>query len=152
MSGLVSISDGAGQRAKAVSNWLLGDVSRLLNASSIEIEESNLTPSHLTGLLDLLDSGSISGSAAKQALDVMFSSGKMAAQVVEEQGLSQISGVDELAASVERVIAENPQAVADYLAGKDQAIGFLVGQVMRETRGRANPNIVGNLLRQKLVT
>ncbi|MSQ15452.1 MAG: Asp-tRNA(Asn)/Glu-tRNA(Gln) amidotransferase subunit GatB [Dehalococcoidia bacterium] len=138
------------QRAKTVSNWLIGDVSRLLNLNNLEINHSKLTPQHLTDLLDCLDGEQISGTVAKKVLEEMFHSGKNAAQVIDDEGLSQIGGETEIIELVEKVLAAQPQAVADYNAGKQQAIGFLVGQVMRESKGRANVSTVTDILRDKL--
>jgi aspartyl-tRNA(Asn)/glutamyl-tRNA(Gln) amidotransferase subunit B len=138
------------QRAKAVSNWMLGDFARLLNAASHEIGESLVKPEHLSQMLDLMDSGVITGKIAKTVFEEMFNSGKTPSQVVEEAGLTQIAASDELATVVEKVLAENTKAVRDYQEGKEEALRFLVGQVMRETRGRANPGVVHDLLGKKL--
>jgi len=134
----------------AVSNWLLGDVSRLLNADNIEIRNSLLQADGLVELIDLVESDKLSGPGAKSVLEEMYKSGKSPAAVMEEKNLGQISGSDELLAAVRQVIADNPKAVADFKAGKEQATKFLTGQVMRATRGRANPAITGELLRQEL--
>jgi aspartyl-tRNA(Asn)/glutamyl-tRNA(Gln) amidotransferase subunit B len=138
------------QRAKAVSNWMLGDFARLLNAASMEIEDSLVKPTHIAQMLDLIDSGVISGKIAKTVFEEMFQTGRSAQQIVEEGGLTQISASDELAAVVEKALAANTKAVRDYQSGKEEALRFLVGQVMRETRGRANPDLVNQILRQKL--
>ena len=138
------------QRAKAVSNWMLGDFARLLNAAGQEIGASLVKPEHLSQMLDLMDSGVITGKIAKTVFEEMFSSGKTPTQVVEEAGLTQIAASDELATVVEKVLAENTKAVRDYQAGKEEALRFLVGQIMRETRGRANPGLVHDLLGKKL--
>jgi aspartyl-tRNA(Asn)/glutamyl-tRNA(Gln) amidotransferase subunit B len=138
------------QRAKAVSNWMLGDFARLLNAAGQEIGASLVKPEHLSQMLDLMDSGVITGKIAKTVFQEMFSSGKTPSQVVEEAGLTQIAASDELATVVEKVLAENTKAVRDYQTGKEEALRFLVGQIMRETRGRANPGVVHDLLGKKL--
>jgi aspartyl-tRNA(Asn)/glutamyl-tRNA(Gln) amidotransferase subunit B len=138
------------QRAKAVSNWMVGDFARLLNAASMEIENSLVKPAHVAQMLDLIDSGIISGKIAKTVFEEMFQTGRSAQQIVEEAGLTQISASDELAAVVEKALAANAKAVRDYQSGKEEALRFLVGQVMRETRGRANPDLVNQILRQKL--
>jgi aspartyl-tRNA(Asn)/glutamyl-tRNA(Gln) amidotransferase subunit B len=139
------------RRAKTVSNWMLGDFARLLNAAGLEVSDALVRPEHLAEMLDMVDSGLISGKIAKTVFEEMFRSGKPPRQIVDEASLTQISASDELAAVVERVVAENAQAVRDYQSGKGEALGFLVGQVMRETGGRANPGLVNQLLRQKLV-
>jgi aspartyl-tRNA(Asn)/glutamyl-tRNA(Gln) amidotransferase subunit B len=138
------------QRAKAVSNWMLGDFARLLNAAGEEIGASLVKPEHLSQMLDLMDSGVITGKIAKTVFEEMFRSGKTPSQVVEEAGLTQIAASDELATVVEKVLAENAKAVRDYQTGKEEALRFLVGQIMRETRGRANPGLVHDLLGKKL--
>jgi aspartyl-tRNA(Asn)/glutamyl-tRNA(Gln) amidotransferase subunit B len=137
-------------RAKMVSNWLLGDFSRLLNASNIDISASKVTPSQLCELLDLVNKGSISGPVAKQVWEEMFSTGKSASEIVAQKGLSQISDAGELESTIRRILAEHPQAVADFKAGKETALKFLVGQLMRATKGRANPQMANQLLKKKL--
>ncbi|MFH1775648.1 MAG: Asp-tRNA(Asn)/Glu-tRNA(Gln) amidotransferase subunit GatB [Chloroflexota bacterium] len=138
------------QRAKMVSNWLLGEFSRLLNATSTEVEDAKVTPRQLGQLLDLVQKGSVSASSAKAVFEEMFKGGKDAADIIAERGLSQISDNSQVEEVIGRVIAENPKAVADYKVGKGQSLKFLVGQVMRATRGRANPQVVNELLTKKL--
>jgi aspartyl-tRNA(Asn)/glutamyl-tRNA(Gln) amidotransferase subunit B len=137
-------------RAKMVSNWLLGDFSRLLNASNIDIGSARVTPNQLCELLDLINKGNISGPAAKQVWEEMFHTGRSAGEIVAQQGLSQISDTGELDKNIERILAENPQAVADYKAGKETVLKFLVGQLMRMTKGRANPQMANQLIKKKL--
>ncbi|MFQ5826351.1 MAG: Asp-tRNA(Asn)/Glu-tRNA(Gln) amidotransferase subunit GatB [Dehalococcoidia bacterium] len=138
------------KRAKTVSNWLLGEFSRLLNATGSEIQESRVSPGHLVELLDLMDGGQLSGPAAKSVFEEMFHHGGAPAEIVAQKGLAQISQSSELEGVVEQVIAASSQAVADYRSGKGAALKFLVGQVMRQTKGRGNPQVVTELLRQKL--
>jgi aspartyl-tRNA(Asn)/glutamyl-tRNA(Gln) amidotransferase subunit B len=138
------------QDVKAVSNWLMGDISRLLNAEGIDIDRSKLTPDHLVELLKLQDDGTISGKIAKTVFEEMFASGKMPSLIVEEQGLVQISDEGAIAAIVDEVIAGNPKSVEDFMSGKEKAIGFLVGQVMKLSKGKANPELANRLLREKL--
>ncbi|MEX2159127.1 MAG: Asp-tRNA(Asn)/Glu-tRNA(Gln) amidotransferase subunit GatB [Dehalococcoidia bacterium] len=140
------------RRAKAASNWILGEYARLLNLAGIEITGSKVMPEHLHELLVLIDEGTVSTTGAKSVFEAMFESGKPARQVVEEQGLTQISAAGEIQSVVMQVIENNPKPVEDYRAGKDEAIKFLVGQVMRETRGRAKPDLVLELLRQQLAS
>ena len=139
-------------RAKAVANWILGELSRLLNAAEIELDspEAKVKPEHLAELLDLLERKSITGTVAKEIFQESFQTGKGPAQLVQERGLTQISQADEMAPMIESAITGNPQAVADYLGGKETAIRFLVGQVMKATKGRANPNVVEELLLARL--
>jgi aspartyl-tRNA(Asn)/glutamyl-tRNA(Gln) amidotransferase subunit B len=137
-------------QAKAVSNWMVGDFARLLNAANVEISDALVKPEHLAQMLNMIDCGIISGKIAKTVFEEMFQTGKLPRQVVEEAGLTQISASDELAEAVEKVLAANAKAVGDYQSGKEEALRFLVGQVMRETRGRANPSLVNQILVEKL--
>ncbi|KKM09566.1 glutamyl-tRNA amidotransferase [Clostridiales bacterium PH28_bin88] len=136
--------------AKTVSNWVMGDLLRLLNANGQEIEESAITPEGLAALLKLMDDGTISGKIAKTVFEEMFTTGKPPADIVKEKGLVQISDEGEIAAMVDRVLAANPGVVEDYRSGKEKAFGFLVGQVMKETKGKANPTLVNKLLKERL--
>jgi len=136
--------------AKTVSNWVMGEVSRLLNEKGIEIEESKLTPGDLAALLDLIRKGAISNNAGKDVLAEMFASGRPPGEIVKEKGLEQISDDAALEAVIDQVIAANPGPAADFAGGTDKAVGFLVGQVMKATRGKANPQRVNQLLYAKL--
>jgi aspartyl-tRNA(Asn)/glutamyl-tRNA(Gln) amidotransferase subunit B len=138
------------KRAKAVSNWLLSDFTRLLHATDTEIGDSKLTPGHLVEMLELIDEGTLSGAAAKAVLEEMFDSGRHAAEIIAEKGLIQISDAKEVEGIVAQVIATNAQAVEDFKKGKERVLSFLVGQVMRQTKGRANPSLVNKLLKEKL--
>jgi len=140
------------EKAKLGSNWLLGEVSRITNANNIDIAEfrKKVSPERLVGLTDLMVKGTISGTTAKPVLEEMFNTGKDAASIITQRGLSQISDTQELEKIVVEVINSNAQAVADYKAGKKESLKFLVGQVMRATRGRANPGLVNELLEKKL--
>jgi len=135
---------------KRVGNWVMVELLRLLNANNIDIRESKLLPSHLAELLILMDKGAISGKIAKTVFEEMFARGKGAAEIVEEKGLLQISDEGELAAIIDGVIADYPQVVEDYRSGTKKALGFLVGQVMKQTQGKANPKIVNKLFSVKL--
>jgi aspartyl-tRNA(Asn)/glutamyl-tRNA(Gln) amidotransferase subunit B len=136
--------------AKMVSNWLVGEFTRLLHATDTEIDSARATPELLVEMLDLIDNGTLSAAAAKTVFEEMFTSGRRAGEIVAERGLTQMSDDQEIAAVVARVIDGNAQAVVDFKGGKEQALTFLVGKVMRETRGRANPAAVNKLLREKL--
>jgi aspartyl-tRNA(Asn)/glutamyl-tRNA(Gln) amidotransferase subunit B len=135
---------------KSVSNWIMTEVLRELNEREIEPDEFSVTPQHLAALVRVIDDGTISGKIAKTIFAEMVESGKMPDQIVREKGLVQISDVQELETLVERVIAENQDAVEQVRKGKDRAIGFLVGQIMKATRGKANPRIVNDLLKKKI--
>ena len=136
--------------AKTISNWLMGDLIRLLNAEDQDIRECKIRPEMLVQMLKLMDKGTISGKIAKVVFEEMFQTGKDPEQIVKEKGLVQISDQGEIAAMVEQVIAANPKSVEDYKAGKEKAIGFLVGQVMKLSKGKANPGMVNELLKEKM--
>jgi aspartyl-tRNA(Asn)/glutamyl-tRNA(Gln) amidotransferase subunit B len=137
-------------KAKMVSNWLLGDFSRLLNATNTGIESVKMSPKHLAEMLGLVDNGTISGPAAKAVFEEMFRSGKGASEIITEKKLGQISDAGEIREVVKQVIANNTGAVADYTSGKQQALTFIIGQVMKTTRGRANPGVVREIIIQEL--
>jgi aspartyl-tRNA(Asn)/glutamyl-tRNA(Gln) amidotransferase subunit B len=137
-------------RAKTVSNWLLGDFSRLLNTTNTDIQSAKITPQHLSEMLSLVENGTLSGPVAKAVFEEMFDSGRTAAEITAEKKLSQISDADEILGVVKQVIASNKEAVADYSSGKEQALTFIIGQVMKATRGRANPGLVRQVIVQEL--
>ncbi|MGC9317855.1 MAG: Asp-tRNA(Asn)/Glu-tRNA(Gln) amidotransferase subunit GatB [Armatimonadota bacterium] len=136
--------------AKTVSNWLMGDVMSLLNEAGIGISESPISCESLAELLTLIEEDVISGKIAKDVLQTMFETGKGPREIVEEEGLEQISDAGELEGIIDRVIADNPEPVEQFRGGKDKAIGFLIGQVMKATQGQANPQMVNEMMRQKL--
>jgi aspartyl-tRNA(Asn)/glutamyl-tRNA(Gln) amidotransferase subunit B len=138
------------KRAKAIANWINGDLAGLLNARNMEITETRIAPQALSDLIDLQEDGTISGKTAKSVFEEMFETGRSPAEIVEEAGLVQITAGDEILAAIERVLEDNEKAAEDYRRGKEEALKFLVGQVMRETRGRANPGTVNQLLKEKL--
>jgi aspartyl-tRNA(Asn)/glutamyl-tRNA(Gln) amidotransferase subunit B len=137
-------------KAKTVSNWLSGDFSRLLNATNTEVENVRISPKYLTEMLDLVGNGAISGPTAKAVFEEMFHSGKQAGEIIREKKLSQISDADEIREVVKQVIANNTGAIADYASGRQQALTFIIGQVMKATRGRANPGVVREIILQEL--
>jgi aspartyl-tRNA(Asn)/glutamyl-tRNA(Gln) amidotransferase subunit B len=136
--------------AKEIVNWLLGEFSRLLNANNIEIDKSKITPEKLWLLIDLKERGVISNPIAKEVFEEMFRTGQSAEEIIKQRGLSQISDTKQLEETVLNVINSNSKAVADYKAGKQQSLKFLMGQVMRASGGRANPKLVIDLLEKKL--
>ena len=136
--------------AKAVSNWIMSEVLRLLNIEGKEIQDTPLTPEHVAKVLQLINDGTISGRIAKDVFEETFHSGRDPEAIVKERGLVQISDTDELSRLVAEVVAANPKVAEDYRNGKDKALGYLVGQVMKATRGKANPQMVNKLLREKL--
>ncbi|RJX25792.1 MAG: Asp-tRNA(Asn)/Glu-tRNA(Gln) amidotransferase subunit GatB [Dethiobacter sp.] len=133
-----------------VTNWLIGDVLGLLNSMGKEINQVTFTPVHLSGLLKLLDTGTLSGRLAKEVLEESFLTGKHPEEVVQEKGLAQISDEQKLLPVIDDVLKENSNAVSDYARGNKKTIGFLVGQVMQRTRGQANPQLVTELLKKQL--
>ena len=142
--------DGQKQRAKAGSNWVLGELARLLNASGKTLEESPVRPEHLSELLDLLDTKVLSTTLAKAVFEETFDTGKAPGAVVQEKGLVQITDTSSIERAVAEALDANGPAVVDYLKGKETAIKFLTGQVMKLTRGQANPELVNRLLKEKL--
>ncbi len=136
--------------AKAVANWIMGDLLGYLNASNLELSDVQITGQGLGEMIGLLEKGTISGKIAKTVFKEMLASGKLPGQIVEEQGLVQISDEGAIIAIVDKIIEANPQSVEDFRAGKEKAIGFLVGQIMKETRGKANPALVNKLLLERL--
>jgi aspartyl-tRNA(Asn)/glutamyl-tRNA(Gln) amidotransferase subunit B len=139
-----------GADAKKASNWLLSDISAELNKSDQEIDGTAFTPKHLIDLLKLIDKGTISGKMAKDIFKTSFDTGKLPSAIVEETGSVQITDEDAIGMMVEQVLLENPQAVEDLRNGQDRAIGFLVGQIMRLTQGKASPDVVNKLIREKI--
>lgn len=136
--------------AKNVSNWILGDLSRLMNLENISIDETQVTPRHLAELLNLVDDGTLSNTLAKTVLEEAFGSGQEPGRIVDQKGLSQISDSSVVDAAVSQALAENPRAVADFKSGKETASRFLVGQVMKLTRGQAKPELVQELVQAAL--
>lgn len=136
--------------AKAVSNWIMGDFSRLLNQNNQDISESKVTPSLLVKMLKMIDEGKISGKMAKTIFEEMFATGKPPDEIVKEKGLSQISDESTLEGVISSIVDANPKVVQDYRNGKEKAFGFLVGQVMKATRGQANPKVVNDILKRVL--
>ncbi len=134
---------------KAVSNWMMGEFLRLLRVHNLGVAESGLTSSHLVEMLELMDQGVISGRIAKTVFEEMFVSGSRAREIIEASGLVQISDEGELGAAVQQVLDDNPGVVEDFRSGKEKALAFLVGQVMKATGGKANPQLVNRLIREK---
>lgn len=146
----VALGGGSNERAKTVANWVTGDFARLLNAENVDLAEARVTPQMLSDLIDMQEKGAISGKTAKDVFEQAFRSGKSPQTLVEQQGLSQIDSADEIVTAVRSVIEANPKPVQDYRGGKEEAIKFLVGQVMKETKGRARPDVILGLLKENL--
>ena len=135
---------------KVVSNWVMGELLRMLNERNLEPSRNPLTPQQLASLLELVGRGVVSGLVAKSVFEEMFNSGRQPAEIVAARGLTQISDSAELEAIADQVIASHPQVAADFRGGKEKSLGFLIGQVMRQSQGRANPKLAGDILRRKL--
>ncbi|MDR7419128.1 MAG: Asp-tRNA(Asn)/Glu-tRNA(Gln) amidotransferase subunit GatB [Armatimonadota bacterium] len=137
-------------RPKMIANWLVGDVTAYLNEHGVEIDQITLTPARLAELLRLVEDGTVSGRTAKDVLIEMIERDQDAGTIVAARGLTQISDEDTLARVVDAIIAQHPGPASEVRAGKEKAMGFLVGQVMKATGGRANPDAVHRLLRERL--
>jgi len=135
---------------KIVANWLMGDVSAYMKDNNILIKDLNLKPDQLSGMLKMIDSGVITGKVAKALLIEIIQTGRAPEKLVKEKGLEQISDVNLLETAISQAISENPKSVEDFKGGKDNAVMFLMGKVMQKTKGRANPNKVNEMLREKL--
>ena len=135
---------------KTVSNWLMGDLLRELKRDEKEIDQSLLTPSHLAEMLSMIKGGAISGKIAKDVFEEMYRTGQRPTKIVEDKGWTQILDTGEIERAIERALKTNPKQVEDYQKGKEKLFGFFVGEVMKETRGKANPKLVNELLRKKL--
>lgn len=136
--------------AKVVANWIMGDIMAQLNARNITITKLGLTSDALIGLLKMIDSQAISGKMAKEVLSEAIETKKSPESIVKEKGLSQISDSSKIEEVVDAVIAREAKTVADYKSGKKNALTFLVGQIMKETKGKANPGMVNGILKKKL--
>lgn len=137
-----------GATPKTVSNWLMGDILKVMNDK--ELEAIPFPPTDMVKLISLIEKGTISNSAAKKVLDEMFANPRDPEKIVEEKGLVQISDEGAIKAMVDEIVATNPQSVADYKAGKNKAMGFLVGQCMKASKGKANPQMINKLLKEAL--
>ncbi len=135
---------------KSVSNWLLGDIAKYMNETGKELSQTALTPSSLLDLIVAIESGKISNSAGKTVLDVIIEKQESVDKIIEEKGLAQNSDTDALEALVDEVFANNPQSIADYKNGKTNAMGFLMGQCMKASKGKGNPSIIKELVAKKL--
>ena len=135
---------------KAVCNWLNSDISRILNEKELEPEQIPFTAEQLASLVKLIDDGTISSSIGKKVLDELFENPREPKNIVEEKGWVQISDESAIKEIVTKILEANPQSVADYKAGKDRALGFLVGQAMKETKGKANPKMLNELFLEEL--
>jgi len=140
----------AAGNAKAASNWIMGELLRTMKERDVAIDDVPLAPDALAGLIKVIDRGTISSSTAKDVFAKMYDSGRSAEEIVKAEGLAQIGDESTVMPIVRKVIEEHPDAVAQYRAGKQQTFGFLVGQVMKASRGKANPTLANQLLKQEL--
>ncbi|MBN2135528.1 MAG: Asp-tRNA(Asn)/Glu-tRNA(Gln) amidotransferase subunit GatB [Acidobacteria bacterium] len=140
----------SGGEAVQISNWILNELLRELNEDKTEIDNCRIKPAQLSSLVQLIEDKTISGKIAKSVFEEMYKSGKDPRVIVDEQGLGQISDQSELKDIVEKIIKDNPDQVQKYREGKAQLLGFFVGQVMKETEGKANPGMVNKLLKELL--
>lgn len=136
--------------SKLVSNWIMGDVLRRLNDEDMEVASLKFSSKELADLLDLVRQGKINNNTGKKVLREMFESGKDPKTIVEERGLVQISDQSQLEDMVEEILDQNPQSIEDYKNGRDRAIGYLMGQIMKASKGQANPQLVNQILREKI--
>jgi len=139
---------------KALSNWIVGDLFRVLKERNLDeqlyIDNWPITAEHLAQMVQLIDQGKISGKIAKTVFEAMLDSGKPPAQIVTEKGLEQVSDSSSIESAIDQVISTNQKQVEQFKAGNDKVYGFLVGQIMKATQGKANPQIVNEILREKL--
>ncbi|UMZ74530.1 Asp-tRNA(Asn)/Glu-tRNA(Gln) amidotransferase subunit GatB [Natranaerofaba carboxydovora] len=138
------------ENPKKPANWIMGDLLRVLNEENREIDEIKITSDMLVELCKLEEDGTISSKIAKEVFEEMYKNGDKPEEVVEKKGLKQISDQGEIEQFVEEVIEENPETIEDIRNGKDKAMGFLVGQVMKKSKGKANPQMVNDLLKEKI--
>ncbi|MGH7451772.1 MAG: Asp-tRNA(Asn)/Glu-tRNA(Gln) amidotransferase subunit GatB, partial [bacterium] len=136
--------------AKLASNWVMGEVLRVLKEKKIDIAQFSIKPDALAELLNLIAGDTISGKIAKDVFEEMLATGKSAKAIVAEKGLIQVSDTSIIEKAVDEVIAANPKEVERYRNGEEKLFGFLVGQVMKATRGKANPKVANEILKKRL--
>lgn len=139
-----------GADPKQASNWLMGEVSAYLNSEKLELNETKLTPDNLAGMINLIEDGTISSKIAKKVFKELIENGGNAKEVVEAKGLVQLSDPAQLLPIINDILDQNEQSIEDFKNGKDRAVGFLVGQIMKATKGKANPGVVNKLLVEEL--
>lgn len=150
MSDFFDATVSQGAHAKQVSNWLMGEVSQYLNAEKLELAQTKLTPVNLAGMINLIEDGTISSKLGKDVMRLLATQGGDAKEVAEKNGLVQLSDPSVLSPIINDVLDNNAQSIEDFKNGKDRAIGFLVGQIMKQTKGKANPNVINTLLMEEL--
>ena len=138
------------KNGKAVANWLLSDVSRILNENEMEADSIPFTTEQLAKMIELIDKGTISSAIGKKVLEELFENPKAPEEIIKEKGWLQISDEGEIKEIVNKILEANPASIADFKAGKDRALGFLVGQAMKETKGKANPQMLNKMFLEEL--
>ncbi|MGN1269287.1 MAG: Asp-tRNA(Asn)/Glu-tRNA(Gln) amidotransferase subunit GatB [Clostridia bacterium] len=138
------------KNAKAVANWMLSDVSRILNEKELEADQIPFTAQELAKMIKLIDNGTISSAIGKKVLEELFENPKDPEEIIKENGWIQISDEGAIKEVVMKILENNPQSIADFKAGKDRALGFLVGQAMKETKGKANPQMLNKMFLEEL--
>ena len=139
-----------GAAPKAASNWIMGDIWRIMNEKYMLIEDLPFSAKQLADMIALIESGTISNTAAKQVIENMFETAKDPAVIIEDLGLKQVNDESEILSIIDTVIEQNPKSIEDFKGGKGNVAGFLVGQVMRMSKGKANPQTVNKLIKEKL--
>jgi aspartyl-tRNA(Asn)/glutamyl-tRNA(Gln) amidotransferase subunit B len=145
-----AVVDKLGGHAKLAANWVMGELSGALNKENLDITQSRIDPERLAGLLARIVDETISGKIAKDVFELMWSEGRTADEIIEAEGLKQITDTGAIEKFIDEVMAANPKQLAEYRSGKDKLFGFFVGQVMKQTGGKANPAQVNELLKKKL--
>ena len=135
---------------KKVANWILAELLAVLKEQDKTVEDLNITPNHLASLIDAIHEGKISGKQGKEVFSLMLETAKEPALIIKEQGMEQVSDTGAIEAFVDEVIKENPQAVEDFKNGKTNVVGWLTGQVMKKSGGKANPGATSALVKEKL--
>ena len=137
-------------QAKKVSNWIMVELLRELKRDDREIDKCPVTPEALANLLTMMEEDVISGKIAKTVFEEMYATGKTPEDIIEEKGLKQVTDEGEIGKGVDSVLADYPKETQEFRAGKEKLLGFFIGQVMKQTRGKANPKIVNEILKDKL--
>jgi len=135
---------------KSVSNWILGDISKVIKEKEVSIFEIGITPRVLADLIKEISSGAISNTAGKTVFEEILNTGKEVKEIIEEKGLAQVNDEEAISKMIDCVLERNEKSVEDYKKGKTNVVGFLVGQVMKESKGKANPQLINNLIRMRL--
>jgi len=135
---------------RAAANWIMGELAHTLKNAGKDIEDSPIPPTNLAALIRSIDSGEISGKMAKTVFEEMSKNPEEPSSIIQRLGLAQVSDEASLAAIIERIVAANPKQLAEFRSGKTRVLGFFVGQVMKETKGQPNPQVVNDLLQKTL--